>query len=330
VIARSGRLALVGLCIAGVSLGRTAHAQDAAAAEALFKQGRELMARGEYATACPKLAESERLDPSSGTALNLALCHQKQGKLANAWADYKAAARIAQQQRRPDREAEANREAAEVERSLAYLTVDVAEATPNLEVDRDGVRLDVGSIGAKLPVDPGEHVVTAKAAGYKPLTRKIMLSGPGAVDVVELPALEKEDAVAPVAPVAAPVAAPIAAASPEAAQRGAGALPWILGGVGVAAIGVGAAFGAVALGTYDDAVTACPMRTGCSSDALDKKSSANTQANVANVAIGVGAAAVAAGVIVYLVRRPSSSDARASARRWVPAPRAAQRLEVTF
>src|ERR1019366_5157952 len=55
------------------------------AAEALFEEGRSLVAAGKYAEACPKFADSERLGPSVATLLNLAKCWGRGGRTAPAW-----------------------------------------------------------------------------------------------------------------------------------------------------------------------------------------------------------------------------------------------------
>lgn len=52
---------------------------DAARAEALFEEGRQALAAGDYLTACAKFEESQRLDPGAGTLLNRATCEEKLG-----------------------------------------------------------------------------------------------------------------------------------------------------------------------------------------------------------------------------------------------------------
>jgi hypothetical protein len=57
-------------------------APDAVRAAALFAEGRQLMASGDFAAACPKLAESQTLDPAPDTALDLGICYEKASQAA--------------------------------------------------------------------------------------------------------------------------------------------------------------------------------------------------------------------------------------------------------
>jgi len=77
---------------------------EARLAQALFDEGRALMAQKRWAEACPKLAESQRLDPGGGTLLNLALCHSGEGKTATALVGLDDALAAAVRDGRADRE----------------------------------------------------------------------------------------------------------------------------------------------------------------------------------------------------------------------------------
>src|SRR5690349_333753 len=79
-----------------LSFGSTAAAQpvkqhDNAASEALFRAGRADIEAGNYAAGCPKFEASLALSPSAGTMINIAKCHEHQGKIATAWSDYNEA-----------------------------------------------------------------------------------------------------------------------------------------------------------------------------------------------------------------------------------------------
>src|SRR5215471_19286696 len=61
---------------------------NAAIAEALFRHGRELLDAGKVSEACEKFAASQRADPALGTLLNLAACHEREGRTATAWSEF--------------------------------------------------------------------------------------------------------------------------------------------------------------------------------------------------------------------------------------------------
>src|SRR5688572_10857098 len=94
---RASALLVLALCV----LAPRAHADEGrAAAEALFREGRRLLGAGQVDAACEKLAQSQKLDPSGGTLMNLADCHERQGKTASAWSGFVEAEVIARKEQR--------------------------------------------------------------------------------------------------------------------------------------------------------------------------------------------------------------------------------------
>jgi tetratricopeptide (TPR) repeat protein len=147
----------------------------AAVAEALYRQARDLMAAGKYDEACPKFAESQRLDPATGTLLNLAACHEKQGRFATAWLEYSDAQMAARRDAREDRVEYARARAHELEPKLSRLTLSLAPGAddPALNIELDGASVGRAVIGAPTPVDPGRHTVRVSAPGKNPWSASI-------------------------------------------------------------------------------------------------------------------------------------------------------------
>src|SRR6185295_4983099 len=149
-------------------------AEDKAAAEALFQQGRKLLAAGKAAEACPKFASSQQLDPGTGTLLNLADCYEKNGQLASAWATFKDAATSAKSAGQIEREATARQRAALLEPRLPQLVVQVPASGGVAEVTRDDAAVPKEIWGTPLPLDPGSHLIKASGPGRRSWTQRVV------------------------------------------------------------------------------------------------------------------------------------------------------------
>ena len=152
-----------------------ARAQDPAAAEGLFRDGRALMKRGQLGAACNKLAESVRLDPGAvGALMNLAECESQIGRTASAWQKWQLASERLHPGDRRLTTALARIHA--LEAKLARLVVTLPPSAPaGLEIRRDGVVLDLDRIGTPIPVDPGTHALAVTAPGRQARELEISL-----------------------------------------------------------------------------------------------------------------------------------------------------------
>jgi hypothetical protein len=317
---RAPLAALVALALAGASASpRAARAQpqptkrDPAAAEALFQEGRRLLKEGKVDEACAKLAGSQRLDPSSGTLLNLADCHERQGKLATAWAEFVSVGDSATTRGNEKRAVEAKRRAAKLEPQLSRLVVSVAAGAGPVTVKRNGEPIEAAQLGVPVPVDPGEQLISAEAEGRLPFRKVVTVKAGGERIQIEVPTLAPEPRPAsPEPPMPVPLAQPVGGKLEGApSSEGKPVLGYVAGGLGVAALGVGAVFGLRAASAYKSADDACPEHRGCSREALDDRSQANRDAWIANAGIGVGVVALAAGAYLLFLA-PSSKPASPS------------------
>jgi hypothetical protein len=285
------------LLAAAPSASAQVSAEDRVAAESLFGEARRFMLAGDYATACPKLEASRRLEPGIGTTLNLGDCYEKLGRTASAWAEFKSAAADAQRLGDGLRRATALERAAALEPRLTRLRIDVTD--PTVAVFRDGEALSGALLGSAIPVDPGTIQLQARAPGKREWTREVVVAGEGAQVTVAIPALEDE-----------PAAQGKTTADDRvtAEESGSGRTwAWVLGGVGAAALATGATFGVLASSNWSSAKDECgDLPYDCSPEAVTRGDDASTQANVATAAFIVGGAALGASVVLLLTSSPDS------------------------
>lgn len=251
-----------------------------------------MLAAGKVADACRKFEESQRLDPQGGTLLALGMCHEKEGKLATAWVEYREAGAMAKAANRPDRAAIANKAAAAIEPRLPRLSVTVSKHSllPGLTVKRDGDELGQGAWDIAVPVDPGEHEVEASAPGR--LTWRVKVAVTEAEEKkVGVPMLKEE----------APAAPSASAPPPPRAGKSVPVSVWVAGGFGVAAVGVGTWFGLRAISKRGASDEHCHGSL-CDPQGLELNDQAKSAAVISNVAFGLGAVGIGAAAYLYFTR----------------------------
>lgn len=161
-------------------------AQPQSLAQRLFDEARELMERSEFVEACPKLATSYRLEPATGTLLNLALCHEQQGHTASVYIAYVNARARAMQEGNAQRQELAEQRIATVEPTLCRVAVTQPEPVLGLWSTIDGVAVNTTDAGTAVPLDPGRHVLEYGAPNRVPLSLTIELTTPGEKLLVQL------------------------------------------------------------------------------------------------------------------------------------------------
>jgi hypothetical protein len=266
------------------------------AAEALFQEGRRLMAAGNTTEACARFAESYALETSSGILLNLALCHETEGRTATAWAEYRAAARLARNQGRDDRAAAADTKAAALEPRLARLTVVPATPLPGLEVARENGPLSERDLGVAAPIDPGFHEFRASAPGHRGWTATLEIKE-GEQRTLEIPALDEEPK--PMPAVSPPGESPLPLVDSDRSPSSVTPSPWsafdlyAAGSGGISLIAGTVVYG-IAYTKFDSAVAACSHGASCSESDRDSRVSTIDTLKY----VGIGAWAVGGALVV--------------------------------
>jgi hypothetical protein len=307
-----------------------AHPNGASRAEILFEQGRTQMAAGDATDACPKFEESYHLDPANGTLLALALCHEALGRWASAWTEFLGVVAASAHDGRADRAAVAREHIASVEPRVSKLTIEAPAETasiPGLNVECDGVHVDVTAGDVEIPIDPGTHLLQAAAPGreswatsvhvgvhsekararipllgpmtpapppavVQPPSRVVQVEGPPApVSSTAAPALP-----APPAPAATHTAPPAAVSPSMPAQR---ILSLVAVGVGVVAVGIGAGEGFHAIAENDEARSRCPSSPCANVTGLSHSQNATSAATAADILLGAGVVAIGAGAYLW-------------------------------
>ncbi len=315
---RAAKWLLAALLFAAVGhLPGGARAGDRAVAQSLFEAAQALMDQEKYDEACPKYAASFKEFPSPGALLNLALCHEKQGKTASAWSEATQAVAFAEKHGRDEWATKARELVKKLEPTLSKLTIEVPKLTPGLKVMRNQVEVSSAAFGTAMAVDPGEVTIEARAPGYHTWTKTIKVAPDGASEKITIPELEK-------APEPPPTATPTGTATgtgppPEPSSP----IGYYIGGaiagaVGLTGIILGSVFGMKAKAKWDDAQEFCPEETRCYPDGVTLVDDAKSSATIGTVGFVVGGVGIAGAILLFVLAPSGEPEQEAGSLRFVP------------
>jgi hypothetical protein len=202
---------------------------------------------------------------------------------------------------------------AEIETQTPSLVVRATDAAGNdrtdvkTSIDGRVVKLD----GKPIPLDPGEHVVSVETPEGWRRDQKVLIvvrEKSRLLTIQVAPKGPAEPGPSP-APTEKPVATPVAGGeTPTPAPATQGGIPagaFVVGGVGVAALGSALYFGLTARSEYDT------LKHDCSPKCTpDQSEAAHRKAVIADVSLGVGVAAIAGGVLWAVIAPKKEPRAR--------------------
>jgi hypothetical protein len=275
-----------------------------AAAQALFVEGKRLVAEGRFAEGCEKLEQSGRIDPAPGTEINLADCYERVGRVATAWLAFHQAAALAGRMRRDEWAKQALDRAARLEAHVPRLSIVVDEPAPGLAIRRDDVLLESSTAGIPIPLDPGSYRIAAQAPGRTPWSTTVPVAN-GALVVLHVPPLALEapvcrEAKEPQRPM--PDLPPARSGSSGGPPRGAlqRSLALATGAASLVMAGVGLYFGLNAITDDNDAAARCPTAPRCSDpEAIGLTNAAHRSANVSTIVFAASGVLLVTATAVY-------------------------------
>lgn len=267
------------------------------AAEKLFVEGHEALARGEGALACAKFRSSVELFPVPNAVANVARCAEREGRAVEAlraWEQVAAMLPAGDERIGPARE-----RVAALGARVPRLTLGLpADLPADARILVDGVPLPRAAWASPLPLAAGEHTVVVEALERREQRFTITLTDG------ETKALAVRAGPPPIeAPRPPPLPPPPSSSGPRVAGLAAG-------GVGVAGLLIAGITGGVLLSRDAQIRGLCPGQV-CSAEGTQAIAGSKPILVANAVAWGVGLAGVAAGATLLLVSRGRAQPATA-------------------
>ncbi len=274
----TGSIVLALLLAAAPAVAKEPTTARSERAQALVRQAQALLESGKVEAACFKLEASETLHNDVGTLLYLGDCYEREQRSASAYHTFLQAEAVARLERDGEREQTASARVAALEPKLTRVVfyVPVTSRVPGLTVRLGANAVPADAWGTLIPVDPGVQSVSASAPGYIPWSDRLnTLDSEGAKVRVNVPPLNPTAVV-------------------DNRRRNAFRTVGIVtGSVGLAGIGAGAVFNALAHNAED--------ARACTQGVLQCNQNRSGYSNAAAVSFAVGTTLVATGVTLFVL-----------------------------
>jgi hypothetical protein len=268
-----------------------------------FRQAISMEAAKDWAGALALLREVAAVRNTAQVRYNIALCEENLGNLVAALGEYELAAADAEETGATEVTGVVGPRLESLRQRIPKLVVKRGKDATVAAISVDGVALGGAMVGKEMPINPGPHVIEAKASGFKPFKTSFEIHEKEAKSVeVVMEALPPE-------------AVGGSTTGPGGIDQGPQKkkfplVPVVVGGVGVASLIASGVFFGLRAGTTADLDDACgPDRNQCPADMKSTYDSGRMYNTVGNITLGVGAAGVVAGVVLYLTTGKSKPAA---------------------
>lgn len=284
---------------------------ELAKARTLFKEGVSLEAAGDWASALSKFQEVGKVKTTPAVRYHIGRCKEHLGRLNEALGEYRIAEYEAQEAKAKEL-GEITKAKTELEARVPKLTIIRGKGAESAKVELDGVALGEAQVGKEVSTDPGPHRVVAKVGGSQFEMTVTLAEG----ESKELELVPPDDFNPKPAPPDEPKPdeKPDQVAPVKIEKRGKGALPYIIGGVGVLGLAGAGYFYTKKKDSQSQLEDFCRPDGTCPQSKQSLADDGKRYALLTNVGLGVGVVGIGVAAVLLLSGGGSAEKPKTAAR----------------
>jgi len=295
---------------------------DLKKARSQFQRGIELEQASNWSEALQLFREVGGVRMTPQVRFHIAYCEEGLGRLVTALGGYELA------------QGEADQVGADFKNEVETAVTSLRARIPKLFIERgagadaaavqlDGVDIGASSVGVEVPLDPGPHAVTAVAPGFLAFNATVALKEREVTRVT----LELNPEPTPTPEEQKPQQVVIVKPAPTPDRT----IPYVVGGVGIAAVVGSGVFFALRQATSAELDKDCPNHDQCPESNKPTYDRLKTYNALTIVTASVGVACIGTAVVLILTEKKPKKTAAAAGLRLTPsAPNALAGVSVDY